>query len=123
MRTVFGPVGATMKRTLAVFGVVGFCAFSPSLVQAQRGGVGMGHAASAPVAMHSGGVAMSRAAGVRAVASSGLRATSSRPAMVSHVRVSNGVIHVVRRNPSTVRTVVAHSQNFIDDANAVPGLG
>jgi len=83
----------------------------------------MGHAASAPVAMHSGGVAMSRAAGVRAVASSGLRATSSRPAMVSHVRVSNGVIHVVRRNPSTVRTVVAHSQNFIDDANAVPGLG
>jgi hypothetical protein len=40
------------------------------------------------------------------------------------MRVSNGVIHVVRRNPSVRRVSPVRNTDFIaDDFNAVPGLG
>src|SRR5215470_16605683 len=138
-----------MKRKLAIFGVVvGAMAILPFTASAQRAGGGAigggmarpaasGPIAAAPLAArpvggavravgvpHSGGASggMTRGTVVRTGAV-GSTHVAGRTGTISRVRVSNGVIHITRRNPRPVRSVTIPNDDFFDDTNAVPGLG
>src|SRR5262249_11789917 len=145
-----GPQVPAMKRKLAIFGVVvGAIATLPFTASGQRAGGpvsgaggGMARpAASAPIAAapiaarpgavhavgvpHSGGSSggTTRGTVVRTGAIGSTHAAAGRTGTISRVRVSNGVIHITRRNPRPVRSVTIPNDDFFDDTNAVPGLG
>lgn len=80
-------------------------------------------AGGAPSAMRVGAGSPVRGAMVRTATSSPARTVVARPGS-ARVRVSGGVIHVVRRNPPAVRRAVVNNQDFFsDDGIPVPGLG